>query len=232
MGKTFPVRRALHPHGARPAASLSRDHLSFRHEAFSFFSHLAGAAAAVVALVLLILRAEGPTAITAFAVYGTTMIAMFTTSALHHVTRAREGFFRRLDMSAIYLFIAGTYTPVCLLAVPLAWGLPMLAAVWAIAVVGVVVRWTLPATPRWVAAGIYLGMGWMAIVGLYPLMTQRAWQPILLLLLGGIVYSIGAVIYARRRPDPWPRYVGHHGIWHVFVLGGVGLHFVIVWGLA
>lgn len=205
--------------------------MAFRNEAFSFFSHAAGAVAAFIALILLVSHADGPLAIAAFAIYGGTMIAMFTTSALHHVAHADEGFFRRLDMSAIYLFIAGTYTPFLLLGVPRAWGIPMLAVVWTFALAGVVLRWTLPKTPRWVTATIYLTMGWMSLVGVYPLFQSVGWRPVVLLALGGVVYSIGAVVYARKRPDPWPHYVGYHGLWHVFVLGGAALHFVLVWGL-
>lgn len=204
---------------------------AFKHEAFSFFTHAGGAAAAILGLVLLVVRAEGPLAIAALSVYGGTMIAMFTTSALHHVAHAEEGFFRRLDMSAIYLFIAGTYTPFCLLAVPLAWGIPMLAVVWTFALTGIILRWTLPKTPRWATATIYLVMGWMSVVGIYPLLVALGWGPVLLLALGGAAYTIGAIVYARGRPDPWPRYVGSHGLWHVFVLGGAGFHFALVWGI-
>lgn len=206
--------------------------VAFRNEAFSFFTHAAGALAAAVGAVLLIAwRAEGPLAVAAFAIYGGTMVAMFTTSALHHVAHEDEGLFRRLDMSAIYLFIAGTYTPFCLLGVPLAWGVPMLVVVWTFAIAGVVMRWTLPRTPRWITATIYLVMGWMSVVGIYPLLAHFGWRPVLLLAFGGVVYSLGAVVYARGRPDPWPRYVGYHGLWHVFVLGGAAVHFVLVWGL-
>jgi len=204
--------------------------VAFRNEAFSFFTHAAGALAALIGLVLLLVeRAQGPVAIVAFSVYGGTMVAMFATSALHHVAHAEEGFFRRLDMSAIYLFIAGTYTPFCLLAVPPSWGVPMLAAVWAFALVGVVLRWTLPATPRRVTAAIYLAMGWMSLVGIYPLVVHFGWRPVLLLAAGGIAYTVGAIVYARGRPDPLPRYVGHHGLWHLFVLAGAAIHFALVW---
>jgi len=203
--------------------------VAFRNEAFSFFSHALGALAASVGLLFLLVRAEEAKAILAFAIYGGTMIAMFTTSALHHVAHAEEGFFRKLDMSAIYLFIAGTYTPFCILGFPPAWGIPLLGLVWILALSGVAMRWTLPKTPRWVTASIYLGMGWMSLAGIYPLYTTFGWTSVLLLGLGGVVYSIGAIIYARGRPDPWPRYVGYHGLWHVFVLGGAGIHFALVW---
>lgn len=206
--------------------------MAFRNEAFSFFTHAAGALAAVGALVLLlVLRADGALTSTAYAVYGGTMVLMFATSALHHVAHSEDGFFRRLDMSAIYLFIAGTYTPVCLVAIPRAWGIPILCVVWTIALTGIALRWALRAPPRWASAGIYLAMGWLSVIGVYPLAIHLGWSGVVLLFAGGAAYTLGAVIYGRQRPDPWPDYVGHHGVWHVFVLVGAGLHFALVWRL-
>jgi hemolysin III len=205
---------------------------SFRNEAFSFFTHAAGAIAAVVGLILLLQRAPSGLAAAAFAIYGGTMAFMFTTSALHHVTHAEEGFFRKLDMTAIYLFIAGTYTPFCVLAVPLAWGLPLLLVVWALAVAGIVMRWTMPSRPRWMSASLYLGLGWLGVLGFWPLAQHYGWGSVLLVALGGVVYSVGAIVYARGRPDPLPQYVGHHGLWHVCVLVAAAIHFGLVWGLA
>lgn len=207
---------------------------SFKHEAFSFFTHAGGALAAAAGLVLLLREASdrGPLAAAALSVYGGTMMLMFTTSALHHVTHADEGLFRRLDMSAIYLFIAGSYTPFCLLAVEPRWGIPLLVMIWLFAAIGVVLRWTLPKTPRWATATIYLVMGWTSVLGIYPLFVAVGLQAVLLLIVGGLIYSVGAVIYARGSPDPIPRYVGYHGLWHVFVLAGAAVHFALVWRVA
>lgn len=205
--------------------------MAFRNEAFSFFTHAAGALVGIVGLVALLLRSRDAVEVAAFSVYGATLVLMFVTSALHHVAHSEDGFFRRLDMTAIYLFIAGTYTPFCLLAVPPLWGWPMLGVVWTLALVGIGLRWTRPATPRWVTAGLYLGLGWLSVAGVYPLWKALGIEAIVLLALGGVVYSVGAIVYARKRPDPWPAVVGHHGLWHLFVLGGAGLHFALVWRL-
>lgn len=205
---------------------------SFRNEAFSFFTHAAGAIAAVLGLILLLQRARDPLTVAAFAVYGGTMALMFATSALHHVTHAQEGVFRKIDMSAIYLFIAGTYTPFCVLAVPPAWGLPLLGLVWVLAIAGIAMRWALPTRPRWMSATLYLGLGWLGVLGFWPLAQHAGWRVVLLIALGGVIYSVGAVTYARGRPDPLPEYVGHHGIWHVCVLAAAAIHFALVWGLA
>lgn len=206
--------------------------VAFRHEAFSFFTHLAGALAGVVGLVALVLLAEDGLAVAAFAVYGGTLIVMFATSCLHHIAHRDDGIFRRLDMTSIYLFIAGSYTPMCLLAMPPRWGVPVLVAAWSFAAVGIALRWLRPLTPRWVTVGLYLGMGWMAFPAGFLLVDAVGWAGLALLVAGGAVYSVGAVVYARKRPDPWPRFVGYHGLWHVFVMGGAALHFALVWLIA
>lgn len=203
--------------------------MAFRNEAFSFFTHLVGALAGLVGLVFLLLRAESTAAIAAFLVYGVTLVAMFTSSTLHHVKHSDDGFFSRLDMSVIYLFIAGTYTPVCALALPAVWGVPVLVLVWSLAVGGVALRWLRPKTPRWVTVGLYLGLGWIALIGAYPLVVYLGWNALAFLVGGGIVYSVGAVIYARKRPNPWPETVGFHGLWHLFVMVAAGLHFALIW---
>jgi hemolysin III len=213
-------RRAL----ARPVR-----HAIFAHEAFSFWTHFAGALAALAGVFLLVSRAEGALAVAALSVYGVTLVAMFGTSALHHVAHRDDGLFRRLDMTAIFLFIAGTYTPVCLLAVPATWGVPMAAVVWALAIAGIALRWMRPVTPRWVTAGLYLGLGWISLAGIYPLWLATGGEAIALLGAGGLAYTVGAVVYALRWPDPWPRHVGYHGLWHVFVLVGAAFHFALVW---
>lgn len=206
--------------------------MAFRNEAFSFFTHAAGAVAALVGLWLLVTRAQGAAATTSFAIYGTTLVAMFAGSTAYHLTRdhaSEEGFFRRLDMTAIYLFIAGTYTPVCVLALPRPFGLYALAGIWTLAAIGIALRWLAPVTPRWVTVGLYLGMGWAGLGGAYYVITMLSWGAFWLLLGGGLTYSIGAIVYARERPDPWPDVVGHHGLWHLFVLVGAGLHFALIW---
>ncbi len=201
---------------------------TFRNEAFSFFTHLAGALVALVGLVFLVQRAETTRAAIAFAVYGTTLVAMFTSSTLHHIAHKDAGVMRRLDMSAIYLFIAGSYTPVCMLSFPAKWGVPVLGIVWLIAITGVLLLIFAPSTPRRVTAGIYLGLGWMSLIGIVPLVQNVAPAGLAYLVAGGVVYSVGAIVYARKSPDPWPKYVGYHGLWHVFVLVAAGLHFVLM----
>jgi hemolysin III len=153
-------------------------------------------------------------------VYGASLVLLFSTSALYH--RPKWGprvyaIMRRIDHAAIFVLIAGTYTPVCLL-VPHAGGLTLLAVVWAGALLGIGFSIVWPRAPKAVNAIIYVAFGW-AIVPLLPALA-RALGPRSLVLLGGggLVYSVGALVYALRRPDPFPRVFGYHEIFHALVI--------------
>jgi hemolysin III len=204
----------------------------FSEEAFSFFTHLGGALLAILGLILLVERADGPLETTTVSIYGGTLVAMFLASALHHLLPREDGALRRLDMTAVYLLIAGTYTPTLLLTLAPVWAWSLVGVVWTLAIAGIVLRWTTRRMPRWATVGLYLALGWIAIIGIAPLSRALSWQSLALLVSGGVVYSLGAVVYARARPDPWPRFVGYHGLWHMFVLVGAGLHFALVWNVA
>ncbi len=202
-------------------------------EAFSFYTHLAGAIAAFVGLIVLVWRAEGWLATAAFAVYGASLTFLFTSSSLHHaihpVSVKGRSALRRMDHIAIYLLIAGTYTPICLLAVPPVWGYSVLAFVWMFGLVGIILKIFTPFAPRWVTVGLYVGMGWLVVIAIKPLMDAIPPAGLWLLGGGGITYTVGAVVYAMKRPDPFPTVVGFHGFWHIFVLVAAALHFAFVY---
>ena len=201
-------------------------------ERFSFLSHAVGAAAAVAGLVLLVLKARGPLAVTACAVYGASLVLLLTASSLHHAIHPRSAAGHRtlhlLDHLSIFGLIAGTYTPVALLGFTPGWGWSIFGVIWGLAIAGTLVRILWRAAPRWLYTSIYVVMGWTAVVAIVPLL--RAFPPAGLALMagGGVAYTVGAVVYARRRPDPWPRWLGFHGLWHLFVLAGAGLHYWFV----
>lgn len=203
------------------------------HEPFESISHAVGAALAVVGLVVLLVQAEGARQATAYAVYGASLVALYVASSLYHglpVDPERRSLLRRLDHSAIFLLIAGTYTPPTLLAFDTAWGWSILGVVWGLAALGILVRTTLPSPSPRVLAAIYLAMGWMALVGLQPLLDAFPLEALAWLLAGGLAYTVGAVVYATRWPDPLPDRVGYHGVWHLFVLAGSAAHYVFVAG--
>ena len=195
-------------------------------------SHEIAAGVALAGLVALVLLAPGPRARVGALVYGLSLVALFSVSALYHrptwSPRARL-WMRRLDHSAIFLLIAGTFTPLCLLLGD-ARAHTMLAVVWAGAGLGVLRALVWPRAPRMVATALYLLLGWAA-VPLVPAM-YRALGPgsLALLAAGGLLYSVGAVIYATRRPDPFPRVFGYHEVFHALVIAAAGLHFAVAAG--
>lgn len=202
-------------------------------ERFSFLSHAAGAAAAVVGLVLLAVKADGPLAVTSSVIYGASLVLLLTASSLHHAIHPKDPRGHRtlhlLDHLSIFVLIAGTYTPVSLLGFTPGWGWSIFGVIWGFAIGGTLVRILWRAAPRWLYTGIYVVMGWTAVVAIVPLLEAFPGAALLLMLAGGVSYTVGAVIYARKRPDPWPQWLGFHGLWHVFVLVGAGCHFWFVY---
>jgi hemolysin III len=201
-------------------------------EPFSGLSHLGGAALGVAALVVLLALARGkPWHVSGFAIYGATLIVLYTASALYHLLPVSERNVERLrifDHVGIYLLIAGTYTPICLVPLRGGWGWSLFGVVWGLALFGSVCEIAWRRAPRWLGLALYLTMGWMAVIALGPLMQALSSAGLLWLLAGGLIYSMGAVVYAIERPRLWPGVFGSHDLWHLFVLGGSACHFVLM----
>ncbi|GEM84490.1 MAG: hemolysin [Meiothermus sp.] len=200
-------------------------------EPFNTFSHAAGAVLGLVGMVALLFFTQGNAAkIVGALVFGLTMILMYTSSALYHALRVSERallWLRKLDHAAIFLFIAGTYTPVLLQAMEPAWRPWALGLVWGLASLGVGLKLVTLKAPRWLYTATYLGMGWLSVF----LLPKLALNPLALgfLIAGGVAYSLGAVVYAAKWPNLLPRLVGFHGLWHVFVLlGSAGMYFAVL----
>ncbi len=192
-------------------------------------------AASIPAGVLLVLEADRVPARVAVAVYVASLALVFGTSAAYHRlarSPAARRRMRRLDHSMIYLLIAGTYTPVCLLALPPAWGIPLLAVVWTGAAAGITLKLCGLERFRVPANSLYVVMGWAAIVALPAIVTHVPVHGLVLMVLGGVAYTVGAIVFARRRPDPVPDVFGFHEVWHACtVVAGVS-HFAMVWLIA
>jgi hemolysin III len=193
--------------------------------------HAGAFLAAIPAGVALIAMADGVAATAAAAVYISSLLLVFGTSAsYHHVpegTRARE-VMQRLDHSMIYLLIAGTYVPFCLVALPPSWGIPMLVAVGVLAVVGMVLKLALFHRARYVSYSLYLVMGWVAIAGAPALFTHLSGLQLGLMIGGGVAYTVGFPVLVRRRPDPWPAIFGYHEVWHLLVVVAAVMHFAAI----
>ena len=194
--------------------------------------HLGAAVTAAAGLIVLVYLAWGDRAkAAALALYGVTLVLLFSASATYHlaVTGPRAlVFLRKLDHSAIYLLIAGTYTPICLHYFTGFWRLGLLGVIWSLALAGIAVKLLIIRAPRWVTAGIYLLMGWLAIAGIREIVARLPTGALVWLLLGGLFFTGGAVIYMLKKPNPYPGVFGFHEIWHIFVILGAFSHYLVM----
>ena len=193
--------------------------------------HQIAFAVSLVTGTALVCLADGGRERTAAAVYGASVALLFGTSAAFHRVSwspRAEALMQRLDHSMIFLLIAGTYTPFLLLLLDGATRWTVFALVWGGAVVGVVLRNALRHPPRWLLVGLYLAQGWVALAILPSLLRAGGWTVVTLLLVGGLFYTLGAVVYARRRPDPSPRWFGFHEVFHALTLAAFVTHYTAV----
>jgi hemolysin III len=193
--------------------------------------HQVGFVVSLVLGTLLIVGAAGASEHVAAAVFAGSVAACFGLSALYHRVNWRPRarlWMRRADHAGIYLLIAGTYTPVCLLALQGAWRLVVLAIVWAAAAAAIVLKFAWVEAPTWLAAVIGIALGWAGVALLPQLATRLHPVAIALLALGGIAYTVGAVVYARRRPDPAPAVFGYHELFHALTIVGVACQYVAI----
>lgn len=198
------------------------------------FTHLAGALLSVVALVVLVYVAATkgtPWHIVSFAVFGASLILLYTASTLYHLLPLSEKgvwALKRLDHMMIYVLIAGTYTPICLVALRRAWGWIILAGIWAMAGLGIIMKIFWLNAPRWLSTIFYLVMGWLAVLAIPLLVKVMPLGGIFWLAAGGLLYTIGAVIYGIKKPNIC-KWFGFHELFHLFVLGGSFHHFWLMY---
>ncbi|MEQ3692207.1 MAG: hemolysin III family protein [Alcanivorax sp.] len=209
-------------------------HSVFR-DPISGLTHLAGAVLSILALCILVAQAAiygDVWHMVSFSIFGVTLLLMFASSALYHLIHASDHvllWLKRIDHIAIFLLIAGSYTPFCLIPLHGDTGWMLFTAVWSLAAAGVALKLFWISAPRVLSTLIYLGMGWLVIFAGKPALENTPPDALWWLLYGGIAYSLGAVVYATKWPNPWPRWVGFHEIWHVFVMAGAFCHF---WAIA
>ncbi|MEV4845299.1 hemolysin III family protein [Micromonospora matsumotoense] len=165
-------------------------------------------------------------------IYSVTVCGLFGTSALYHRrVWSERGYqiMRRMDHSMIFVFIAGTYTPLCVLLLDRRMATLMLGLVWGGALAGVAVKLIWPHAPRWVSAPLYLALGWVSVAILPQILRQGGVTVLVLLAAGGAIYSVGAVFYALRRPNPWPTVFGHHEFFHACTLIAALCHHIAIY---
>src|SRR5215208_8208967 len=175
-------------------------------------SHLVGLLLAGAGTVLLLRMARGPQQLAAFAIYGATLVLLYGSSSLYHslpLSEPRLRALRTLDHIAIYFLIAGTYTPIALITLNSRLGWALLAIVWLIAMAGIPFKLYFLDAPVWLSTATYLAMGYLALVAIIPLARAVSPGGLMWLVAGGLAYTLGAIIYSRRRPDPYPGWFGH-----------------------
>jgi hemolysin III len=199
----------------------------YHGERFNGISHLVGAALALAGLVVLVVLASrqgDPWKIVSFSIYGASLFLLYTMSTLYHSLRGRaKQVFMKLDHVAIYLLIAGSYTPFTLVTLRGVWGWTLFVIIWGLAIVGIVVDSRHKDGSRAIQMVIYLLMGWLILVAMYPLIQALPTGALALLVLGGVFYTSGIIFYALDE-----RMKHAHGIWHLFVLAGSLSHFLVM----
>ncbi len=205
-------------------------------EPVNSLTHWGGAILALAGLVaLLIVGWSKPAKVISLTIYGVSLIAMFSASATYHMVRVKDKvleIFRKIDHSAIYLLIAGTYTPFCINAFSGFWKWGLLSIIWSLAVIGIVVKIFVIRAPRWLNAGIYVVMGWLCIAAIGQMLAVLPAWVLTWLLIGGITYTLGAVVYITKIFNFVPGVFGFHEVWHIFVLLAAIAHFIAVLGVA
>jgi hemolysin III len=208
--------------------------ISFR-EPVNGLTHLAGAVLSVIGLVILLMIAIGNGSarqIVAFSIFGASLVSMYCASAFYHSLKVSEravAHLQRIDHMMIYILIAGSYTPICLVLLRGRLGLGLLIAVWSLAALGTLQTVAWMHAPEWLSTALYIGMGWIAVFIVRPLLAAAPPGFFLWLLGGGVIYTLGAVLYAtdwpRVREGRTPRLFGSHEIWHLCVMGGSFAHY-------
>lgn len=197
----------------------------------SALTHFIGFLAVIPIFIMLMLRAKAEASelhMIGFAVFGISLLMLYGASTIYHTFELppeKTNLLRRIDHMMIFVLIAGTYTPICLVSLHGTWGWTLLVAIWAFALFGLLLKIFWMGAPRWLSTLIYVVMGWLAVFAFVPLEKAVSWKGIGMLLAGGIAYTVGAVIYGLKKPNiAMLKNFGFHEIFHVFVLVGSGIH--------
>jgi hemolysin III len=201
-------------------------------EPVNSLTHLIAAGVALAGLILLLVLGWGqPGKVISLAIYGLSLTLLFLASGLYHSIQTNPRALQRLrkfDHSAIYLLIAGTYTPICFNMLEGFWKWGMLGIVWGLALAGIGVKIFFIKAPRWVTAGVYILMGWLCILGIQEILAALSIGAIIWLASGGIIFTLGAIVYITKTMDFVPGVFGFHEVWHIFVILGALAHFIMI----
>lgn len=206
-----------------------------KKEITSALTHLGGAIFGLIGTFLFLIGDKISNAVTAtaFLVFGITMILLYSTSTAYHlIDKSKQKaklIMRKLDHIMIFVFVSGSYTPICLLVLSKDIGYKLLALVWSITIIGAIIKLFWITAPNWVSSILYIGMGWLAVIVLSPLVNTMPLGGLIWLIAGGLFYTIGGVIYGVKRPNINKTYFGFHELFHIFILAGSLCHYVMMY---
>lgn len=196
--------------------------------------HFIGAELSIAALVVMVYLASvhgTATTVVSFVIFGACLILLYSASTIYHLlpegTKARR-VLRYIDHVMIYVLIAGTYTPICLVALRGIFGWVLFGMIWGIAGFGIVITCLWFDVPRKISTAFYIAMGWMVVIATVPLVKAVSWGGVFLLVMGGVMYTVGGVIYGLKKPDFKLKYFGFHEIFHVFIILGSLFHVLLM----
>ena len=205
-------------------------------EPVNSLTHWVGAFLGLIGLIALVILGWGtPAKVISLIVYGTSLIFLFSASATYHMVQVKDKVlevFRKIDHAAIYILIAGTYTPFCINAFSGFWKWGLLSIVWSLALIGVLVKVFYIRAPRWLNAGIYLVMGWLCLAAMGQMVAVLPVWVLGWLIAGGRIYTLGEIVYITKIFNFVPGVFGFHEVWHIFVMLAAAAHFIAVLGVA
>ena len=202
----------------------------YLREPVNSITHLFGAFLSIIGTIILLSHVSlplSPVVITSILVFGISLVLLYTTSGIYHLVHTTDAILlrlRKLDHSMIFILIAGSYTPFCLLALDGFWKWSIIITVWSLALIGIILKMVWINMPRWLSTSFYIGMGWIALFALKPLYASLSFGGFSYLMLGGLMYTIGGIIYGTKKPNLSPNF-GFHEIFHIFVMLGSFCHY-------
>lgn len=202
----------------------------YLREPVNALTHLLGAVLSLIGTILLFNHTKlplNPITITSILIFGISLIMLYTTSGIYHLVYTTDSILlrlKKLDHAMIFILIAGSYTPFCLLALSGFWKWSIISIVWSLAIVGITLKIFWIDMPRWLSTSFYIGMGWIALFALKPLYASLSAGGFFFLILGGVMYTIGGVIYGTKKPNLSSNF-GFHEIFHIFVMLGSFCHY-------
>lgn len=206
-----------------------------KNELISSLTHLIFGIIAIFLGILVVLKGislKSSTHITAYLIFSLSMVGLYFSSGTYHFISENtplKRIFKKIDHIMIFVMIAGTYTPFCLITLSGSLGWILLGTIWGIAILGIIFKLFYINVHRLLYTSIYIFMGWIVIVAIYPIYKNLSLKGLLLLLIGGLFYTIGGVIYALKKPNPIPQVFGFHEIWHIFVILGTIFHYLTIY---